>query len=164
MIKSEKILRFSPYPSWQLHALCEVALCHNFQARGHSYNYVSCDGLLSDCDMFWDATVGPRPANACAVCQSQVKSLLQNCAIPNQWLGKYKSAEYETAARNFAKELADSELLDAIFRAYPVGSWVKSSVHIAVRCSSPSTFEEEKSSPLKMCVAFVLPTVYARDI
>ena len=164
MIKSEKILSFSPYAYWQLHALYEVALCHNFQARGHSYNYVSCDGLFSDCDMFWEATVGPMPANACAVCQSQVKSLLQNCAIPNQWLGKYKLAEDEIAARNFAKELADSELLDVVFRAYTVGAWVKSSVHIGVRCSSPLTFEEEKSSPLKMCVALALPTIYTRDI
>ena len=136
MIKSEKILSFSPYAYWQLHALYEVALCHNFQARGHSYNYVSCDGLFSDCDMFWEATVGPRPANACTVCQSQVKSLLQNCAIPNQWLGKYKSEEDETAARNFAKELADSELLDAVFRTYPVGAWIKSSVHTHLRINT----------------------------
>jgi len=53
----EKILSFSPYAYWQLHALYEIAICHNLKWRGHSYHYVSCDGLFSDCDMFWEATV-----------------------------------------------------------------------------------------------------------
>lgn len=60
MIKPEKILSFSPYAYWRLHALYEVALCHNFQARGHSYNYVSRDGLFSNCDRFCEATVGSK--------------------------------------------------------------------------------------------------------
>ena len=77
MNRPEKILSFSPYAYWKLHALYEVAIGHNLQWRGHSYRYVSCDGLFSDCDMFWESTTGGRPANACAACQSQVKALLE---------------------------------------------------------------------------------------
>jgi glycosyltransferase involved in cell wall biosynthesis/predicted O-linked N-acetylglucosamine transferase (SPINDLY family) len=129
----EKILSFSPYSYWKLHALYEVAICHNLQARGHSYRYVSCDGLFSDCDMFWASTVGPRPANACEVCQSQVKSLLKDCRIPNTWLGTYKSAVVVTEARAFVDQLADADLLRAEFQQYPIGAWVKSSVHTHLR-------------------------------
>ena len=118
----EKILSFSPFAYWRLHALYEVAICHNVQARGHSYRYVSCDGLFSDCDLFWASTVGPRPANACEVCQSQVKSLLKDCRIPNTWLGTYKSASVIGEARAWLDQLKDEELLRAEFQGYPIGA------------------------------------------
>ena len=136
MIKPEKILSFSPYSYWKLHALYEVAICHNLRARGHSYCYVSCDGLFSDCDLFWESTVGPRPANACAVCQSQVKSLLKDCRIPNTWLGTYKSARGLAEARAFTDGLKDEDLLLAEFKGYPLGAWVKSSVHTHLRINN----------------------------
>ena len=136
MNQPEKVLSFSPYAYWRLHALYEVAICHNLQARGHSYRYISCDGLFSDCDMFWESTVGPRPANACAVCQSQVKSLLADCRISNTWLGTYKGAGCETVARSFVDQLKDADLLVAVFREYPVGAWVKSSVHTHLRINA----------------------------
>ena len=136
MKQPEKILSFSPYSYWRLHALYEVAICHNLQARGHTYRYVSCDGLFSDCDLFWESTVGPRPANACAVCQSQVKSLLKDCRIPNTWLGAYLSAECAPAARAFVDGLEDAGLLRATFQGYPLGSWIKSSVHTHLRINA----------------------------
>lgn len=136
MNKTEKILSFSPFAYWKLHALYEVALCHNLKWRGHSYDYVSCDGLFSDCDIYWEATVGPRPAGACVACQSQVKSMLKDCLIPNTWLGKYKLPDGEAKARAFVNGLSDSGLLDAVFNEYPVGAWVKSSVHSHLRINT----------------------------
>jgi len=136
MNQPEKILSFSPYAYWRLHALYEVAICHNLQARGHSYRYISCDGLFSDCDMFWESTVGPRPANACVVCQSQVKSLLADCRISTTWLGAYKAAGSESVARALVDQLKDSDLLGAVFREHPVGAWVKSSVHTHLRINA----------------------------
>jgi hypothetical protein len=136
MNQPEKILSFSPYAYWRLHALYEVAICHNLQARGYSYRYVSCDGLFSDCDLFWESTVGPRPANACAVCQSQVKSLLKDCHVPNTWLGTYKGADGEPMARAFVDGLKDADLLRATFQNRPLGSWVKSSVHTHLRINA----------------------------
>ena len=136
MHQPEKILSFSPYSYWKLHALYEVTICHNLQARGHSYRYVSCDGLFSDCDLFWESTVGPRPANACAVCQSQVKSQLKDCRIPNTWLGTYKSARGLTEARAFTDGLKDEDLLLAEFKGCPLGAWVKSSVHTHLRSNN----------------------------
>lgn len=133
MTKTEKVLSFSPFAYWRLHALYEIAICHNLQWRGHSYHYVSCDGLFSDCDMFWESTVGPRPANACAVCQSQVKSLLADCHIPNTWLGKYQAPGCDEAARAFTAGLKDADLLNAVFNDRPIGNWVKSSVHTHLR-------------------------------
>lgn len=136
MTKTEKILSFSPFAYWKLHALYEVALCHNLQWRGHGYDYVSCDGLFSDCDIFWQATVGPRPAGACAACQSQVTTLLKDCRIPNTWLGKFKVPDAEASARAFVNGVNDGELLDAVFHGYPVGAWVKSSVHSHLRINT----------------------------
>lgn len=132
----EKILSFSPFAYWRLHALYEVAICHNLQARGHNYRYVSCDGLFSDCDMFWESTVGPRPANACEACQSQVKATLNDCRIPHTWLGAYKAAPVVADARAFADRLKDAELLRAEFRGYPLAAWVKSSVHSHLRINT----------------------------
>ena len=136
MIKSEKILSFSPYAYWQLHALYEIAICHNLQWRGHSYTYVSCDGLFSDCDMFWEATVGPRPKQACDVCQSQVKHLLESCKIPNTRLGRYSQSEIRQTAEAFVAGLPDHALLSAIYQGYPISSWVKSSVHSHLRINA----------------------------
>ncbi|HEX2852289.1 MAG TPA: glycosyltransferase [Opitutaceae bacterium] len=136
MNKTEKILSFSPFAYWKLHALYEVALCHNLKWRGHSYDYVSCDGLFSDCDIYWEATVGPRPAGFCVACQSQVKTMLKDCLIPNSWLGKYKLPDGEASARAFVNGLKDAELLDAVFKEYPVGTWVKSSVHSHLRINT----------------------------
>jgi predicted O-linked N-acetylglucosamine transferase (SPINDLY family)/glycosyltransferase involved in cell wall biosynthesis len=136
MNRPEKILSFSPYAYWKLHALYEVAICHNLQWRGHSYRYVSCDGLFSDCDMFWESTTGGRPANACAACQSQVKALLEGCHIPNTWLGAYKTTGCEATARSFVERLKDSALLSAVYRDRPIGQWVKSSVHSHLRINA----------------------------
>lgn len=136
MTTPAKILSFSPYAYWQLHALYEIAICHNLQWRGHSYRYVSCDGLFTDCDLFWESTVGRRPANACAVCQAQVKGLLENNRVPHTWLGAYKSAEVVPAVRAFVDALPDAELLRAEFQGYPLGSWVKSSVHTHLRINA----------------------------
>jgi hypothetical protein len=132
----EKILSFSPFAYWRLHALYEVAICHNVQARGHSYRYVSCDGLFSDCDLFWASTVGPRPANACEVCQAQVKATLKDCRIPNTWLGTYKSSVVLAEARAFVDRLKDEELLLAEFQHYALGCWTKSSVHSHLRVNA----------------------------
>ncbi len=136
MTSPAKILSFSPYAYWQLHALYEIAICHNLQWRGHSYRYVSCDGLFTDCDLFWESTVGRRPANACAVCQEQVKGLLEKNRVPHTWLGAYQAADVVPTVRAFVDGLADADLLRAEFLGYPLGSWVKSSVHTHLRINA----------------------------
>jgi glycosyltransferase involved in cell wall biosynthesis/predicted O-linked N-acetylglucosamine transferase (SPINDLY family) len=136
MNKTEKVLCFSPYAAWQLHASYEIALCHNLQWRRHSYLYVGCDGLFSDCDLFWEAAAGPRPKNACAACQKQVTTLLDTCRIPHTWLGKYNPPDGESSAQAFTKALRDDELLAAEYRGYPVGQWIKSSVHTHLRINT----------------------------
>jgi hypothetical protein len=136
MAKKEKILCFAPFGFWHLHALYEIAICYNLQWRGHSFSYVTCDGLFSDCDMFWEATMGPRPANACAVCQSRVATLLKSCLIPSKGLGTYKPLGADEAARTFSRNLADAALLDAVYDGYPIGKWVSSSVHTHLRINT----------------------------
>lgn len=160
MTKKEKVLSFSPFAYWRLHALYEIAICHNLQWRGHSYQYVNCDGLFSDCDMFWEATVGPRPANACAVCQSQVKSLLSDCHIPNTWLGKYKTPDGEATARAFTNGLQDAELLTAVYNGRPVGNWVKSSVHTHLRINAIDLNDPKHCATLR---SYVFSGVIALD-
>lgn len=136
MAKKEKILSFSPFAFWPLHAIYEIAICHNLKWRGHSISHVGCDGLFSDCDMFWEATEGPRPATACTTCQSRVKALLKGCLIASTGLGMYKPAGADEEAGIFSRSLEEATLLDAVYQGHPVGSWVKSSVHSHLRINT----------------------------
>lgn len=132
----EKVLCFSPYGFWTLHALYEIALCHNLKARGHEFVYVGCDGLFTDCDLFWESTCGPRPASACTVCQNQVKKQLDALAIAPEWLSKFRRAEDETEAKAFIAGVVDSDLERATFEGLPIAAWVRSSVHTHLRINT----------------------------
>ena len=132
----QRILCFSPYGFWTLHALYEIALCHNLKARGNDFTYVACDGLFTDCDLFWESTCGPRPATACAVCQAQVKKQLGALAITPEWLSTYRQPDDESTAKQFVTGLSDQQLGGATYENLPLGEWVRSSVHTHLRINT----------------------------
>ena len=132
----KNILFFSPYAFWKLHALYEVGLFHHFRHRGFNADYIHCNGLFGECDLYWEATVGPRPACACQVCQHEVGAFLQQYHLPADPLGAYASTEHKLAARAFVDGLADADLLRAEFIGHPLSAWIKSSVHTHLRINA----------------------------
>jgi glycosyltransferase involved in cell wall biosynthesis/thioredoxin-like negative regulator of GroEL len=131
-----KIISFSPFAFWRLHALYEVAMLNNLKWRGHRVSYVTCNGLFSDCDMFWESTCGPRPESACKICQANVQNTLNEFGVQSTPLGSYSLNDATSLAKEFVTDLVDEDLLDAVFQDLPISKYVLSSVHSHLRINS----------------------------
>ena len=147
--QKSKVLSFSPFAFWRLHSLYEVAICHNLRWRGHPVTYVICDGLFSDCDMFWESTCGPRPDNACAICQSNVQRSLTDLGIQPTPLSKYRQIDHNAVAKEFVEQIKDSELLEVCFDGYQISNFIKSSVHSHLRINSIDLDNQKHRSTLR---------------
>ena len=147
--RKSKVLSFSPFAFWRLHSLYEVAICHNLRWRGHPVTYVICDGLFSDCDMFWESTCGPRPDNACAICQSNVQRSLTDLGIQPTPLSKYRQIDHNAVAKEFVERIKDSELLEVCFDGYQISNYIKSSVHSHLRINSIDLDNQKHRSTLR---------------
>ena len=147
--QKSKVLSFSPFAFWRLHSLYEVAICHNLRWRGHPVTYVICDGLFSDCDMFWESTCGPRPDNACAICQSNVQRSLTDLGIQPTPLSKYRQIDHNAVAKEFVEQIKDSELLEVCFDGYQISNYIKSSVHSHLRINSIDLDNQKHRSTLR---------------
>ena len=128
-----KFISFSPYAAWHLHALYEICICHNLKWRGFDYKYVTCDGLFSDCDIFWESTMGIRNEEACVKCQESVKSLTNQYCIEKTNLGSYGDGGYTKIAEEYVGKSSDDELFEISFNGFPIADWVKSSVFSHLR-------------------------------
>lgn len=133
-----RILCYSPYTRgmWSIHGLWEMTVLHGARLRGAEVEYVMCDGLFSDCDVFW-ASQEPRHAASCISCQSDVTRLTASMGMDHRWLGRYLTLEEEREARRWADALAPEELADASYEEWPVADWVRSSVQTHLRDSAP---------------------------
>ena len=129
----KKVMSISPYAYWDLHALYEISFCKNLEWRDHTYVYVTCDGLFSDCDMFWESTVGPRTDKMCDYCQNRVSELLKKYKINSRRLGEYETGNEKCTAQAYINHVKDDELLNVEFNGYPISNWVKSSVYSHLR-------------------------------
>ena len=147
--QKSKVLSFSPFAFWRLHSLYEVAICHNLRWRGHPVTYVICDGLFSDCDMFWESTCGPRPGNACAICQSNVQRSLTDLGIQPTPLSQYRQIDHSVVSKEFVDQIKDSELLEVCFDGYQISNYIKSSVHSHLRINSIDLNNQKHRSTLR---------------
>jgi hypothetical protein len=147
--RNPKVVSFSPFAFWRLHSLYEVAICHNLKWRGYPVNYVICDGLFSDCDMFWESTCGPRPDNACTICQSNVKHSLTDLGIQPTPLSKYQQTDHNAIAKEFIEQIKDNELLEVLFDGYQISNYIKSSVHSHLRINSIDLDNQKHRSTLR---------------
>jgi glycosyltransferase involved in cell wall biosynthesis len=57
------------------------------------------------------------------------KKVFANAVMPFEWLSNYLPYGTEEEAKIWVDGLKDSELFDAVYHNYPLGEWVKSSVH-----------------------------------
>lgn len=130
-----KVLCYSPYNRWSLHAQWEMTVLQGLRQAGADVTYVLCDGLYSDCDVFWEATE-PRPAHACRSCQAEVTARVASMGMDWRWLGRHLSFEDQAEARRWAAGLDRDELADAGYGDWPVAEWVRGSVHSHFRSST----------------------------
>lgn len=130
-----RVLCYSPYNAWgTIHASWEITVLQGLKQRGADLHYVLCDGLFSDCDLFWEA-ISPRPANACSWCQATTTQVVHAGGLDFEWLGRYLMPEENREARRWAAALSRDELPDATYGSFPVADWVRGSVHSHLRRS-----------------------------
>jgi hypothetical protein len=130
-----RVLAYSPYNFWALHGQWEITILHSLKLRGAEVEYVLCDGLYSDCDIFWDATL-PRPAGACRECQSRVVNLVASMGMDWTWLGRYLMPEEPREAKRWVESLGREDLPGARYGDWDVSAWVLGSVHSHLRAST----------------------------
>jgi hypothetical protein len=130
-----RVLCYAPYNRWTLHGQWEMTILQGLKHRGAEVQYVLCDGLYSDCDVFWEVT-SPRPANACTSCQADVTRLVADMGMDFRWLGRYLTPAEGRAARAWADALTDDELLTASHGTWPIADWVRLSVQSHLRRST----------------------------
>ena len=129
-----RVLCYSPYNAWKLHGQWEITILQGLKQRGAQLDYVLCDGLFSDCDLFWAAT-SPRPERACTWCQAETTRLVHDAGLDFQWLGRYLAPEENREARRWARSLSPEELATARYEGWDVAAWIESSVHSHLRRS-----------------------------
>jgi hypothetical protein len=129
-----RVLCYSPYGRWSLHAQWEMTILHGLRQRGADVQYVLCDGLFTDCDVFWEATE-PRTPLACVGCQAQVTQHVARMGMDFTWLGRYLQLEERREAQRWAAGLAREELAGARYGEWAVADWVIGSIHSHFRSS-----------------------------
>jgi hypothetical protein len=130
-----RVLCYSPYNYWALHALYETTILHGLRLRGADIRYVLCDGMFSDCDMFW-ASQNPRTPLSCSQCQARVTGIVAGMNHEWEWLGRSITRDEMRAARVWERSLASEELATATDGDLEIGAWVRSSVHSHLRANS----------------------------
>src|SRR5580700_4649372 len=85
-----RVLAFSPYLSWRIHANYETTFTRACQSRGAEVKHILCDGLFAECDMYGVASVAHgRPHNLCETCQLGATAALNGTGLTHEWLGGY---------------------------------------------------------------------------
>jgi hypothetical protein len=129
-----RVLCYSPSNRWGVHGQWDMTIAHGLRARGADVRYVMCDGLFSDCDVYW-ASLEDRPADACIRCQAGVAALAADNQMPYQWLGRHLDPKESREARRWVSSLARDELPEAAYDEWRIAEWVRGSIHSHFRRS-----------------------------
>ena len=133
--RAPRVLCYAPYNRWALHGQWEMTILHALRLRGADVSYVLCDGLYTDCDVFWQAT-DPRPSNACVRCRREVTGLVERLGMDHSWLGRHLRDEERREAQRWSAALGTADLLRARYGEWDVAAWVTGSIHSHFRSSS----------------------------
>lgn len=132
--RATRVLCYSPYNLDSIHALREVTISHALRLRGAQVRHVLCDGLYRECDAFWAALTNKRK-DACLECQAKAAEFYFAMDTPYEWLGRYLLPADLRQANKWAESLEVQDYLQATYQDWPVGEWIKSSVHSHFRMS-----------------------------
>ena len=132
------ILCFNPYARWSLHSARQSAILHGLKVRGCTTQYVVCDSLMTECDMYQPAK-GPgyvRNAMSCTQCQAGTAAILAKFGHSPTWLGQWIPPSAQSDAQTWAKKMDGDQLHTAVKEDWEIGNWVRSSVHSHFRAST----------------------------
>ena len=130
----QRILCYSPNNFWRLHGMWELTILQGLKARGADVKLVMCDAQYKECDIFWDSNAR-RSSLSCTVCQARTSELASSMAMNFQWLGRYTTLENARIAEEWSQSLERDQLMTATYQDWPIGEWVRSSVHSSFRAS-----------------------------
>ncbi|MBC7949314.1 MAG: hypothetical protein H7Y42_15620, partial [Chitinophagaceae bacterium] len=130
----QRILCYAPYNMWKLHGMWEMTILHTLKLRGADFRYVMCDGVFTECDIFWKAT-NPRHVASCTLCKNQTDEFARNMGISFQWIGQYLNVDDFNRAAAWVESLSIDDYMTAEYESWRVGVWVKGSVNSHFRMS-----------------------------
>jgi hypothetical protein len=157
-----KVLCYSPHNRWVVHGHWDMTIAHGLKHRGADVRYVMCDGLFSDCDVYWKAWED-RPADACLQCQAGTAALAAENQMPYEWLGRSLDPKESREARRWVSSLDRGELLDARYGEWRIGAWIKSSVHSHFRRSRLDVADAEVERATRSYLYSGLIAAFALD-
>ena len=157
-----KVLCYSPHNRWVVHGHWDMTIAHGLRHRGADVRYVMCDGLFSDCDVYWKAWED-RPADACLQCQAGVARLAADNQTPYEWLGRSLHPREAREARRWVSTLAREELFGASYGHWRIGEWVRGSVHSHFRRSRLDVTDPEVEQAARSYLYSGLIAAFALD-
>lgn len=128
-----RIVCFSPYAMWELHATWELTVLRALARRGCETRLIFCDAVSPTCDLDWERQ--SRPWDRCLVCQHRTTQAARLFRHPFAWLSRYVDAADRREAVDWAAALPAAGLRDAHFRGADLGAWCLGSVHSHLRLS-----------------------------
>lgn len=129
----KNVLLFNPYCLWDFHLNYEVPIYHNLKSRGFNPIYIRCGIASNDCDLFWRATYGGRPQNACELCSQQTDILLKQSLIDYKSLSDFISVSEMQNISKMLQPLSFEELKSVVINSHNVFNISISSVHTHFR-------------------------------
>lgn len=157
-----RVLCYAPHNRWVVHGHWDMTIMHGLRLRGAETRYVMCDGLFSDCDVYWQAWE-QRPADACMRCQAGTAALAADNGMPFEWLGRNLDPKEAREARRWVSSLAREELLDAAYGEWAIGEWVRSSIHSNFRRSKLDVTDPEVERTARSYLYSGLIAAFAHD-
>lgn len=126
---TQTVLCFNPYVRWSLHSARQSTILHGLHLRGARTLMVMCDGLMTECDLYQPAkgTAGQRSAQSCSRCQAESAFVTAKHRLNYLWLGRWLDPTAHSEVATWAAGVEDPNM--AVFRSWPIGEWVRSSVH-----------------------------------
>jgi len=124
-----KVLAFSPYAAWRVHANFETTFTRACQSRGAEVKHILCNEVFAECDAS-NSTGTPkgRSAEVCRWCQSEAKLAIEEAGLPYEWLGKYIKPEEQRSIVAWAQSLRPEEFAETSFDGFPIGPCVCTSL------------------------------------
>lgn len=157
------MLCYAPYNRFRLPGLWETTILNGLKLRGAEVEYVLCDGLYTECDLWYPANGIERPANACGACQAEVAGFVTEMGLDFRWLGRHLMPEEGREAARWARSLPAERLLTERYGDWPVGEWIRGSVQSHFRASHLDPADPKVERVLRRYVHSGLVACFALD-